>query len=199
MRRKLLFYVLTLISIGGYAQPFEGRISYSNKVESKLPGISDPELWKMMGSEKVFYIKGGRYKNVSNGTMLQWEIYDPVHNKLYVKNSNAKAPYWKDAGVNRDAILGIRIARKAAVILGYPCDELILRCKSGTEKYYYSSKFPANAGVFKMHHYAHWSAYLAKAHALPLKVVIDNRQFRSESTAVAIAAMKLEDGIFEIR
>ena len=95
-------------------------------------------------------------------------------------------------------VLSVELNRNAAEILGYQCDELVLTCKSGVQKYYFTPKFPIDAKLYEKHLYGNWYAYLAKANALPIRMVIDNAQFTIESVATEIKPSKLDKAMFAL-
>lgn len=115
--------------------------------------MTDEQWTQMMGSKQEYFIKNGNYKSVTNGTMSQRQIYNNKDNKVYTKMSNSETVLWNDASINSDEVLKSEIKKNAATILGYSCDELILTCKSGIQKYYYSSKLAVDIKLFENHKY----------------------------------------------
>ena len=83
-------------------------------------------------------------------------------------------------------------------VLGYPCDELVLTCKSGLQKYYFNTKLSVDITLFTNHKFGNWYDYLSKANSLPLKMIIDNSQFSWECVATKVTAMKLDKAFFEL-
>ena len=80
--------VLTTVTV--FAQNFEGKITYQNSYKSKLPTVKDEQFNAMMGTRQEYYIKGGNYKSVSNGTFSQWQLYINMDSKLYSKMANSE-------------------------------------------------------------------------------------------------------------
>jgi hypothetical protein len=198
MKRTLTIALTLLTVITSFAQTFEGKVIYQNSFKSKLPSMKDEQLNSMMGSKQEFYIKGGDYKSVMNGTFLQWQIYINKDNKLYNKMSNSETIFWNDGSVNADATIKSQLNKDATVILGYTCDELILTTKSGVQKFYFNSKVGIDTKLYLNHKYGNWYEYLKQANALPLKMIIDNQQFIMESVAVEVKPMKLDDKEFKL-
>lgn len=191
---KILTIALTILTVATvFGQTFEGKIIYQNSFKSKLPNMNDEQFNSMMGTKQEYFIKGGNYKSVSNGTFSQWQIYINNDNKLYNKMSNSEIILWNDGNVNTDTVIKVQLNNEVTEILGYKCDELILTCKSGTQKYYFNSKIGVNANLYTDHKYGNWYDYLKKANALPLKMIIDNQQFTMESVATEVKEMKLDD------
>ena len=197
--RKLLTIALTLLTtLTVFGQSFEGKITYQNSFKSKLPNMKDEQFNSMMGTKQEYYIKGGNYKSVTNGTFSQWQLYINKDNKLYNKMSNSETILWNDGSVNTDSIISVQLNKGVTEILGYKCDELILTCKSGTQKYYFNSKLGVDTKLFVNHKYGNWYDYLKQANALPLKMIVDNQQFTIESVATEVKPMKLDNNEFQL-
>jgi len=194
---KLTSFLLFIIS-NSLAQNFEGKIVYKNSFKSKMPNITDQQFDFMMGTSMNYFIKDGNYKSETNGTFLQWQLYINKDNKVYTKAQNSEAVYWKDGSENVDEVTKAEINKEVATILGYVCDELILTCKSGTQKYYFNSKIKADSKLFENHKFGNWSEVLSRSKALPLKIIVENTQFIIESIAIEISPMRLLDVQFEL-
>jgi hypothetical protein len=151
-----------------------------------------------MGSTQEYFIKNGDYKSVTNGSFFQWQLYVNKDNKLYSKMANSETLLWNDGAANPDEILKAEVNKGVTEILGYKCDELILTCKSGTQKYYFNSKLSVDPNLFINHKFGNWYDYLVKSKSLPLKSFADNGQFSLESTVTEIKAMKLDNTFFEL-
>jgi hypothetical protein len=192
----IIFTVLTTMTVFG--QSFEGKITYANSYKSKNPKITDQQWASMMGSTQEYLIKGGDYKSIANGTLVQWQLYVNNVNKFYNKMSNSETAFWNDASVQGDEILNVEVNKNVTEVLGYKCDEVILTCKSGVQKYYYNSKLSVDTKLFTNHKFGNWFEYLSKSNSLPLKSVIETAQFTMESVASEINSMKLDAKTFEL-
>ncbi len=188
--------LLTSMSVG--EQAFEGKIIYANSYKSKNPQITDQQWNTMMGVTQEYFIKGGDYKSTANGSLVQWQLYINKENKFYSKMSNSESVFWNDAGVQGDEVLNTEIHKNVTTILGYSCDELILTCRSGVQKYYFHSKLSVDAKLYAKHKFGNWYDYLTKAHALPLKSITENAQFIMESIATNVQPMKLDKKMFTL-
>ena len=193
----LLLIILTS-HVTVVAQDFAGKVTYSNSYKSKIPNVPDEQLNSMMGTTQEFFIKKGDYKSSLNGSFLQWQLYVNKDNKLYTKMSNSASVLWNDGAVNGDEVLKTELNENAIEILGHKCHELILTCKSGIQKYYYSTEFKIDPKLYQNHKFGNWSEFIAKAKALPLKIIIDSPQFVLESTATEIKRMELMDSMFQL-
>lgn len=192
----LAFSLLTVITVLG--QSFEGKIIYSNSYVSKNPQMTDQQWTSMLGPTQEFLIKGGDYKSILNGTLVQWQLYINKDNKLYNKMSNSEIAFWNDASFQGDEIQKVEVNKGVMEVLGYKCDEVILTCKSGIQKYYFNSKLSVDTKLFTNHKFGNWFEYLSKSNSLPLKSVIETAQFTMESVASEINSMKLDAKTFQL-
>jgi hypothetical protein len=112
--------------------------------------------------------------------------------------SNSETVFWQDAGVNPDEVISSKLYKGAAEILGYKCDELVLTCKSGIQKYYFNTKLFVDSKLYANHKFGNWYDYLSKANALPLKIIIENPEFTLISVATEIKQSHLDEKIFEL-
>ncbi|MFI5136498.1 MAG: hypothetical protein ACHQIM_01640 [Sphingobacteriales bacterium] len=196
MKQTLFTFVLLFCCLFTFAQSFEGEIVYQNTYKSKLPNVTDQQFLSMMGGVQNYYMKGGDYKSETNGTFVLWQLFINAGNKLYSKLANSEAVLWNDVTVNPDSVISSELHPGAAVVLGYTCDELVLNCKSGVQKYYFSSKLPVDSKLYANHLYGNWYIFLTKANAMPLKMIIDNAQLTLESIATEVKPMKLDPSLF---
>jgi len=192
----LLMMGFTSLSLS--AQNFEGEIVYQNVYQSKIAGLSDEKFTTLMGTEQDYFIKGANYKSVMNGTLAQWQLYVPGENKLYTKMSNSDSAFWDDAAINPDSVISFSLNKAAVKILGYTCDELILNCKSGTQKYYFNTALGIDPAKYMKHKYGNWYDYVLNSKSVPLKMEIDNSQFVMVSVAVEIKPSTLDNSIFQL-
>lgn len=191
---KFLTITFTFLTISTvFGQPFEGKITYHNSYKSKLPNVTDQQFTSMMGSTQEYIIKGGNYRSSTNGTMFTWQLYLNSDNKLYNKMSNSETILWNDGSENKDSILKVELNKQVVEILGYKCDELILTCKSGVQKYYFNSKLGVDFSLFSNHLYGNWYDYVKLAQALPLKMVMEAEPFILTSMAIEVKEMKIDE------
>jgi hypothetical protein len=198
MKKAIVIIFTVLATINVFGQNFEGKIFYTNSYKSKNPKMTDQQWTSMMGSTQEYLIKGGDYKSIANGTLVQWQIYINKDNKLYNKMSNSETALWNDASIQGDEILKVEVNKGVTEILGYKCDEVILTCKSGVQKYYFNSKLSVDTKLFVNHKFGNWFDYLSKSNSLPLKSIIESAQFTMESVATEVKPMKLDTKTFEL-
>lgn len=197
-RLNALIVICILAFTNSFAQDFEGKIIYQNAYTSKMPNVTDQQFTLMMGATQEYFIKGANYKSSSNGTFLQWQIYVSKDARIYTKLSSSLSLLYNDVTVNSDEVLKAEINKNAVKILGHMCDELVLTCKTGVQKYYYSSVAKVNPKLFENHKFGNWNEVISRSNSLPLKMSIDNPQFSIECIAMEINPMNLEDKLFEL-
>ena len=193
MNRIITFLLIALSTLTVYGQNFEGKITYSNTYKSQNPKMTDQQWQSMMGGTQEYSIKNGDYKSVTNGTVMQWQLYVNSENRLYSKMSNSETALWNDGLTNTDSILNAELNKNAINILGYDCDELILTCKSGIQKYYFNASLKVNVNLFENHKFGNWYAFLKESNSLPLKMIVSNDQFTLESIATEVTEMKIKE------
>ncbi len=198
MTKTITFLLATLFAMVSFGQNFEGQIVYKNTYKSKIPNVTDAQFTTMMGSTQEYLIKDGDYKSLANGSMFHWQLYINKDNKLYSKMANNETLLWNDGATNPDEILKTEVNRAVTEILGYKCDELILICKSGTQKYYFNTKLSVDPKLFANHKFGNWYEFVSTSNSLPLKSIVDNNQFYLESEATGIKTMQLDKTLFEL-
>ena len=198
MTKPFIFLLTTLFAITSFGQSFEGKIVYKNTYKSKMSKVTDEQFTTMMGSTQEYFIKNGDYKSITNGSFFQWQLYVNKDNKLYSKMTNAETLLWKDGAINQDQILKVEVNKAVIDILGYKCDELVLTCKSGIQKYYFHTKLSVDAKLFVNHKFGNWYDFVSKSNSLPLKSIVENKQYTLESIAIEVKEIKLEKALFEL-
>jgi len=191
-----IFFFLTISSVACPGQSFEGKVTYETDYKSKIPNVTDALFTEMMGKSQEYTLKNGNYKTTANGTFLQWQLYINRDNKLYTKFSNSASILWNDGAVNPDSVLKTEFNKGIIDVLGYKCDELILTCRSGIQKYYFNSKLKIDPKLFENHKFGNWYQYLSQSQAVPLKMILDNAQFSVVIVATAIQPQKIDDQLF---
>jgi hypothetical protein len=198
MRIVCFFAAFVLMAAVCHGQPFEGEIVYKNSYTSKLPGLSDDRLRELIGDRQEYYIKGSRYRSVTNGGIIVLQVYEPQANRVYNQRPGNDTLYWVDAAANPDVVVSWTIRRNADTILGVPCDLLSIKTNNGSQLVYYSARYGADTVGFKRHRFGNWDLVTSKCGALPLKSIVDNGQFRMVSVATEIKPMVLADALFAI-
>lgn len=198
MKRGSFIFFLLFVYLFSFSQNFEGRVVYSIKYKSKLPGLTDAQLTSLIGDKQEYFIKNGKYKSIMNGETIVMQLYDDVENRIYNKIPKSDTLYWFSASVNSDDVLRYELISADTILLGKKCDILVLYTTSGVTKYYYNSEYAIDRNSFTNHKYGNWAYYVGKSGSIPLKTVIDSKQFFMESVAVEISSLELNESFFEI-
>lgn len=140
----------------------------------------------MLGTTQEYLIKNADYKSSFNGSLVQWQVYSGKENRLYTKMANAESALWNDGSINPDEVISSQINKGVIEIVGYKCDELILTCKTGVQKYYYNSAIGIDPKLYEKHKFGNWYDVLSRTFSLPLKITMDNAQFYLEGIAANI-------------
>lgn len=195
LKLSLLFVIVSTYSC---AQDFEGKVIYNNIYTSKVPNIPNEQFNAMMGSTQEYIIKEGNYKSTMNGTFVQWQLYINKDNKLYNKIATTTSILWNDGATSNDEVIKAEVNKNVMEVLGRRCDELILTCKSGVQKYYYSTDLKVDPKRFENHKFGNWNEIMARTNSLPLRIVMETQQFGLVCNAVEIQPMKLDSKLFEL-
>jgi hypothetical protein len=196
---KAIFRILVLfLSITSFSQNFKGEIVYANTYKSKNPQVTNEQWNLMIGTTQRYLTQDGNYKSITNGKLLQWQLYINKDNKLYNKMSNSETIYWNDGSIQGDEIINIEINKNVEKILNLLCDEVILVCKSGVQKYYFNSSLSVEPNIFINHKFGNWYDFLLKSKSFPLKMIIENDQFIITSTATEIIPKDIENAVFNL-
>lgn len=195
---KVLFFLLLLSPIMCFAQSFEGTITYSNSYKSKSPQLKDEQLNSMMGTTQEYYIKGGDYKSVFNGSFIKMQLYKNAENKSYSLTAKSDSLYWEDYGKNKDVAIKYQIDKGKETVMGVVCDVIIVYTAKSKTYYYYNKNYAINPELFTKHQYGNWYYIISKTKALPLKTVYEDEQFILTSTAIKITPTRLEGSIFTV-
>ena len=193
-----IIWLCFLLPAGVQAQPFEGKITYTNSYKSKMPNVTDEQFTAMMGTRQEYFIKGENFKSVTNGSFFQWQLYINKDNKLYNKVAANDAILWMDATVNADEVLKSEIRKGSITVLGHVCDELILSCRSGTQKYYFNPAIAVDPAVYANFKFGNWYDFISRTKALPLKMIVETPQFTITSEAIAIEKSVIDPGLFTL-
>jgi len=195
---KLLILILLATTLTSSAQIFEGKMTYSNTYQSKLPNLKSEQLNSMMGTKQEYYIKGNNYKSLFNGLFTKMQIYQGEENRSYTLTAKSDTLYWEDYSKNKDVVVNFETQKNKDTIMNISCDVLIVSTDKSKTYYYYSSKYGINPEMFIKHNYGNWYYIVSKTKALPLKTVHETAQFILTSTAIEIKPMELDKQFFDI-
>ncbi|MBS1663615.1 MAG: hypothetical protein JST68_21410 [Bacteroidetes bacterium] len=177
---------------------YRGEIVYKNTVVSKIPGFPSDKFEAILGSRQECYIKDRQYKSLTNGSQMNVQIYDDQTNQLYLGSKGTDSVMVIDASKPSDSVLEFKMTKNAETVMGIPCDALFIKTTSGSTTFYYNPKYKINSSAYAKHRYGNWAFFAEKTHSLPLKTIIDNKQFKMENVAMEIKPSTLPVSFFKI-
>ena len=178
------------------AQAFEGQISYSNSYQSDSRAMPNYKLTELFGSSHSYFVKNRDYKLVSNGTLLEWQIFSSENQKLTTKLRPIETSETSKIRDKDDVVKKVDVLRNAVKILDVNCDEFIVSCKRGTHKFYLDSKLNIQASMFIDGEFNRWFAFFSQKGIIPYKMVVDGEMGLFESTAIEITEKSIDENIF---
>lgn len=197
LKFRLIFLFLSVGLIVN-AQTFEGKIVYQNSYISKLAQVKSEQFNAMMGTTQEYFIKGGNYKSVTNGSFAQMQLYVQSENKLYSKLATSDTLYWTDGKKDSNPVVNYKIVKDQEVVLGVMCDAIIIESKTGKTTYYFNSKYAVDPNLYKDHKFGNWSFLMDKTKSLPLKFIMENAQFKMTSVAIEAKEQKFDGSFFKL-
>jgi hypothetical protein len=197
---------LALILIANFLfcqeKEFEGIIDYKLVVKNPMPELMSDSLWiarvgKTISNHKYYY-KGSNYKNVIDKKQLQ--IYKPKSNQIYNYTIEKDTVFTNILNANKsiDSLRSIEKSDKTELILGYECQELIIKTKLTETTYYYSRELNIPSVNYINHHYGNWYEYLKETNSLPLKIIVKNKFLFMEMTAINLESKELNIDEFKL-
>ncbi len=201
MKRRILIlaaFACLLLSAESPRKTFQGEIDYDVSYESNQKTVDPTQLQIMFGVKEQFFISAAGYKSMTDGQLIEMQLYNPAANRLYTKVPESDTLIWFDAGINYDSVIQFSIDPNADTILGYPCQALSFSSKSGSSKYFFSNEFPIDPQPFRNHRFSNWAFVCEKTQALPLKMIIRNAQWTMTAVATVIRPMRLDSPFFKV-
>lgn len=195
---KVLLCLLFVLPLKGFSQ-FTGEVFYKEVYESKIPGINNQDFQRYTGDSRRLYIGNGSYKNENNSLSISRWIYRGSENKLYFFRNNSDTIVWCDASLRKfEKTSFTPIEKTDEVILGHKCKKVTLRSESSTVTYYFSDAYPLDPRGYAQHFFESWNLYTSLAKAVPLKIILENKDMKLTSTAVRIESKSIDWSVFEV-
>lgn len=198
---KILFRVilLTVYMNSVFSQlttaEFEGRIYYTNSFKIKQRVIDSIDVLKSFGSSSIYTYKGGKFLWTSEGSQLQYELYNSSLGFLVDKYEGDDTLHKIDIFNKGDSLVSYQIIENVETICGYKCNAIKVILQSTADStimqrtIFYSSQLYINPEYFKDYKsYANNKIYpLTKA--IPLKIVTE---YSGLPVEITISANKVE-------
>lgn len=181
---------------------FEGIITYQKRILNPNPIlISDEEFYQTVENKGVskilFYIKGNRYKIVSNETI---SIFDPQGYRVCIKDiiKDKDTFYCLPANLPEDKTQKIETSSQKTNVLDKNCSSFLVKSPFATRTIFYNSESLKMNSSFWFNHYKEdWGPIIQRANALPLKIITKSSFGNEEWEAIKIEAKTLSAGDFE--
>lgn len=198
MRVIVLCVVLMVFAFCAEGQSFEGVVVYKNTYVSKAPQVKDEQFAAALGTKLEYFIKGGNYKSVLDGSYLQMTLYRQQDNKSYTKLATSDTLYWNDAAVAKEEVISHKILKKQEKVMGIMCDALVVETKNSVTTYYFNSKYRMDPSLYTNHKFGNHDFVVSKTKALYLKMVMETPQFTLIGIAQEVKRTKLDDSVFAL-
>ncbi len=197
----------------GYSQSFEGVITYSVEFEmkGKLEELKDQVLEKLE-REGAFYdtvkifIKGDRYKKITNAEKAKSTIYIPEENELYFFEKGSEyvtiltAAEYGAINLNLPEPEVVKLD-SVKMINGIHCNLLKLKWGNFGEGYYAynSEKASIDPVLYREHNFEYLNVVLAATKSYPLEMTSDlNNVIAIRMTLASLQAVELTNEVFQI-
>jgi len=193
------YLIIGLLSVASIvsAQNFEGEIVYKVSVTSKMQDVTDMQLSIMMGTRQNYFFKSGNYKVIINGSVFNMQFYNVASNTLITKLSTSDTLYSMNAGKGDDPIVYQKIIRDSIKVMGIKCDAFTIRTKAGKNStYFYNSRYSLDPVNYKGHRLGNLDVVMQAIQAMPLRITMEDAQFKFVSEATDINRKELDQEFF---
>ncbi len=193
------------ISFSWAQESFSGVVHYRIAVIERNPSLmgSKPPL---PGETSKFYYKNGNYLQMFAGGVLDFEYFNTVENKYYLKSVDSDTFQYYDSREDDDQkLIKLESHPDTKRILGKRCTSIALTAQNLSLGYHYRMKFyyadqpRVDASVFKGHKHGFIDQVYGSTGAIPLEIDFEMGEIIIRMTAIkieAIPAEKLSLGAF---
>ncbi len=200
MNMRILFLnVLLCFYVAANAQQtlFEGIVDFQLEVKSKVPGISDESMRRLVAVGPIMkvYIKHGNYRRES-APLLELQRSDSATAFFIFKGIDTL--YHNSSTKNEDELVSITKSEKTIDVAGRKCKSLTIRRKKSTVTYYYDPQLFQDTAHANPKDESDYALFLKETKAVYLKCVMDCEQFVYTETAYRVATVKVNDAQFEL-
>lgn len=177
----LTLVLCLLISVTGFAQSFEGSITYKLEAMNPNTKLIPPERWKeeiikIFGTEgygtQQYYYKNTNYTSkTAGGNNAGTQTYNPADGLLYSWSNSADTAYTVDTHKSLDELVEITHLEGTETIMDVKCQSVLVQSKFVKMTLWYNpDHLKMDASLFEGHVYGHWHAILKELGCLPLKM-----------------------------
>lgn len=178
---------------------FEGKITYKISVIPITQDADTTFLQSVFPSQATMYFKEGNFYETFEGGIIREEFYNREENKDYTIQNSNDTLFWINCGKEYIPIENLEINKNKKQILSIECDELVLKYKFKTVKYYFNSDtLKINPEWYEKFIFQSKNIQMQKMKSLYLGFEMEYPDFTIIWTTVRIEPQKVDEKLFQI-
>ncbi len=177
---------------------FEGIIEYQISYIPK-DGQSVKTLEKQFGKSATTYIKNGFYKELSNSSFMNYQVYRSADTAVYFTNQNRNDTLTKMnvyESKNEEKVYSFQ--DHADTILGYECTRLRIEGPRNSYEYYYNKNLSIDPSGYENFGYSDKNKVTKMIESVYLRLRIESPSFVMDICARSIEPKHLDDREFDL-
>ncbi|MGB1294044.1 MAG: hypothetical protein ACPG6V_01090 [Flavobacteriales bacterium] len=197
--KKMIFILPLLICLQGFAQNFEGVISYRSTYTSNMDGVTVEEMFGQKSSLDQTSIKDGFYLNKSTTGFMNYQLWRSIDTMEYFMNTSSKDTVWFNKTNSLPTHFdSTAFEANADTVAGYLCNKLTVFRGNQIYSYYYHPDFTLDPKYYNQYLNIAKFEILKLMKSPYLKLTISSPKFGLDMEAVNIKIKHLPDSIFRI-
>jgi hypothetical protein len=178
---------------------FEGKIYYQHIFRAKTGSCKINMPKRLFGTASKLSFKEGNYRHDYAGGIFEFDIYNKVDNKLYLKKRDNATIYWIDCSLPGKEIKNSKIFPKTENVMGIDCDQVIIEYEKDVSiQYYNPDSFAIDPSWFKDFKLNGQNLIDEKARSISLKAENEFSDYFMISTATKVKRRKIDERIFQV-
>jgi Gram-negative bacterial TonB protein C-terminal len=190
-----VFALATCLLSNAQTVSFEGVIDYQVEIKSKIKGIGDETMRRLIGygpSIKI-YIKQGRYYRITSGT----EEYVGIQPQLnFIKYKQRDTLYNVASTMDSTLVPVIKKQDKTQTIAGYICKSITIKTAKESNVYLYAPALMQDPLDNDNNKGTDFYTYVNETKSVYLKIITETESVLITQTATRVQPMKLDDKLF---
>lgn len=196
LTRMLLCILLCTIGFTTFAQqPFEGIIEYQVEVKSKMKGISDESLKRMLALNNTLkaYIKQGHFLQTSE-SLSQYFI--PERKLSVSKFKSSDSLYTVSYDDDSAQVTEIKKEKKQQTLLGYECKSITIKTNTTRTTYFYAPALYQDPVLCNSNKLSQFNVFVNETQSIYLQLIQETEYSVITFTAYKVKAQLLDDKTF---
>ena len=195
---KLIFNI-SLIIISFYSQAqqkdFEGKMEFTTEVKSKLEGISDKVMRKIIGQGErtTSYIKQGNYL-ISSELSESWYLLKDK--KVYSRIRGIDTLYYQDYAADTNIVWKVSRPAEKKKIIGYDCSAILFETKDTKRQYFYAPVLFKNPVYDQDNKIERYDLYSRETSSLWLSQKIETDSYSEYDECTKVTPQTVDDSIY---